>query len=434
MKYLTHFKSFILASLYAGLLNYSTSANSLQSQNNNDHQPPHIKTKQLDKKRQMLLNILVKNNNQFAFNLYNNIPKKAEENIFFSPYSISTSLAMTYAGAQGETANQMAKVLRFPPQKDPLNQGFYQLNNNFKEQQKDSEYKLIQANSIWGQKGESFLKSFTQTISNSYEAKTTEIDFKNSENARNTINSWIKEKTQTKITEIIPKGMLNEKTKLVLANAVYFQANWAMEFSPEKTKKAPFSISKKKQVEVSMMHSKPTEFGYSKKEDLEIIELPYKGGEISMVILLPNKVNGLAELESSLNQQNLQNWLKNLNYTELIEVKIPKFKIEQGTDLKKVLTTMGMTIAFDPNKANFSGISDSKNLFLSAIIHKAFVNVNEIGTEASAATAVIAGVRGKSNTIVNIDHPFIFMILDKQSQSILFLGRVINPIAMNNEQ
>ncbi|HEY9700886.1 MAG TPA: serpin family protein, partial [Allocoleopsis sp.] len=419
------------ASLYAGLLNYSTSANSLQSPNNNHHQPSDIQTKQIEKKRPIPLNILVRNNNQFAFNLYNNIPKKPEENVFFSPYSISTSLAMTYAGAQGETANQMAKVLRFPPEKEIIHQGFYQLNNNLKEQQKELEYKFIQANGMWGQKGDKFLKSFTQTLSNSYEANITEIDFKNSDNARTKINTWIKDKTQKKITEIIPQGMLNEKTKLVLTNAVYFQANWAIEFLPEKTQKAPFKISNKKQVEVSMMHSKPTEFGYSKREDLEIIELPYKGGEMSMIILLPNKVNGLGELESSLNQQNLQNWLKNLSYGELIEVKIPKFKIEQGTDLKKVLTTMGMTLAFDPNKANFSGISDSKNLFLSAIVHKAFVNVNEIGTEASASTAVIAGLRGRANTIVNIDHPFIFLILDKQSQSILFLGRVINPIISN---
>lgn len=431
MKYLTHFKSLILASLYAGLLNYSTSANSLQSSNNNHHQTTDIQTKQIEKKRPINLNSFVKNNTQFALSLYGNIPKKSEDNVFFSPYSISTSLAMTYAGSQGETANQMAKVLRFTPEKETIHQGFYQLNNNLKEQQKELEYKFIQANGMWGQKGEKFRPSFTQIISNAYEANLTEIDFKNSDNSRQTINNWIKEKTKTKITEIIPQGMLNEKTKLVLTNAVYFQAKWAMEFPTEQTKKATFRISKKKQVEVSMMHSKPMEFGYSKREDLEIIELPYKGGEMSMIILLPNQVNGLGELESSLNQQNLQNWLKNLSYGELIEVKIPKFKIEQGTDLKKVLSTMGMTQAFDPSKANFSGISEGKNLFLSAIVHKAFVNVNEIGTEAGAATAVIAGVRGRANTIVNIDHPFIFLILDKQSQSILFLGRVINPIISN---
>ncbi len=382
-------------------------------------------------------------NNEFAFDLYAKLRSK-EGNLFFSPYSISTALAMTFCGARGQTETQMRVVLHFPfftqqdkelsisskliPDRKQFASAFAEIIKDLNSRGEKGGYELRVANALWGQKGYEFLEEYLELIESNYDGKLNEVDFvRATEAARRTINKWVEKKTNNKIKNLIQKGVLDPMTRLVLANAIYFKGNWARQFKEDNTKEAPFTLDDGKKVNTAMMNQ-TAEFGYMETESFQGLELPYVDDELSMIILLPKETDGLDEFEKTLTAENTSKWLSRLYKREVV-VSVPKFKMTSQFSLASVLKSMGMTDAFSSN-ANFSGINGKRDLFISAVIHKAYVDVNEEGTEAAAATAVTIKLTsiGPSRTpVFRADHPFLFLIRDNHTNSILFIGRVMNP-------
>ena len=370
---------------------------------------------------------IVKENTTFALDLYKALQER-EENVFFSPYSISSALAMTYAGAKGETAQQMAQTLHFASEQ--LHADFCALATALKAAQQSAGISLKIANALYPQKNYPFLDAFLNLISQNYEAEVTALDYmQNPEAARNTINGQVAAQTEGKIQELIPAGELNDLTRLVLANAIYFKGDWAHPFECGKTTTAPFWLSPERSCQVPMMRQTQT-LAYANMEDLQALELPYAGEHLSMLILLPKQRDGLTALERNLTVENLDLWTKYLAPQE-VQVSLPCFKIECCLKLHDILPGMGMSNAFDPapDKANFSGMDGQENwLFISAIFHQAFVEVNEEGSEAAAATAVVMSLRGISlPEVFQADRPFIFLIRERRTDNVLFLGRFAQP-------
>ena len=369
---------------------------------------------------------LVDGNTTFALDLYNSL-REQEGNLFFSPYSISTALAMTYAGARGVTEKQMAGVLNFTGDQDQLHSVFAHLQTQLNAEQEKGDIQLNVANALWPEKEYSFLRDFLDLTNKHYKASLISVDFKNTpEQARIQINKWVEQKTNNKIRDLIKPGILNSLTRLVLTNAIYFKGDWAIPFKERSTHDAPFWLSNDKSVTVPLM-SQEEDFRYGKNESMQLLELPYAGDNLSMIVLLPNEVDGLPALEAALTQDNLASWLKLLKKREL-RVFLPKFKMTAEFSLAHTLDAMGMPDAFTPNIADFSGMTGTKELFISAVVHKAFVDVNEEGTEAAAATAVVMQLLSYSDPPPEFraDHPFLFLIRHNPSGSILFLGRIIN--------
>lgn len=389
-------------------------------------------TKSAAKEREMV----VQGNNEFALELYARL--RAEEgNLFLSPYSISTALAMTYAGARGRTEAQMAKVLHFPTASgeavlDPaqFHSAFGAIIKDLNQRAEKADFQLSVANALWGQKGYAFLAEFLELVEARYEGKLTEVDFvKATEQARTAINAWVEEKTNNKIKELLQPGVLDQMTRLVLTNAIYFKGNWAKQFDEERTSQAPFTLASGEKVDVPMMNQ-TGDFPYMEAEDFQALEMPYVDDELSMIVLLPQKTDGLGELEKRLTAEALGKWLAKLRKREVV-VSLPKFEMTRQFSLASVLKSMGMTDAFSRG-ADFSGMSGTRELFISAVIHKAYVDVNEEGTEAAAATAVtvkLTSVLPDRRVVFRADHPFLFLIRDNKSGSILFIGRVMNPSA-----
>lgn len=375
------------------------------------------------------MSAVVTGNNQFAADLYAHLKDKTSGNLFFSPYSVSAALAMTYAGAAGETGKQMADVLHFVVPEQELHEAMARFRENLLADKKKG-YQLRVANRLWGQKGVEFLPEFLQTTGKDYAAELGAVDFaRNTEGARQEINRWIEAQTAERIKDLLTPGVLDPSTRLVLTNAIYFKGNWQEKFGKNATKDTPFHVSANKDVTVPMMHQTET-FGYRAAGDLQVLEMPYTQGELSMIVLLPKEIEGLPHLEKKLTQANLQDWTKGLRRQKMI-VYVPRFKMTSQFGLKSTLQAMGMTLAFG-EKADFSRMSRSEQLFISAVIHKAFVDVNEEGTEAAAATGVImaptaAPFRPEEPPVFRADHPFLFLIRDNQTGSILFMGRVTNP-------
>lgn len=374
------------------------------------------------------LQTAVKGNSIFGFDLYQQL-KENEGNLFFSPYSISTALAMTYAGARGQTEKEMAEVLHFSLEQEPLHSSFSKLQLELNTIQDKGHVKLSIANSLWAQEGYHFLDIFFDLNKKHYGAGLNFVDFaRQTETARKTINVWVEEETQEKIKELIKKGMLTPLTRLVLCNAIYFKGDWLSQFNKERTADADFYISLKKTIKVPMMSQK-SEFKFKDFGSFSAIELPYEGNDLSMIIFLPKEVDGLVDLEQSLTDDSVKNWLDDISksYKQEIFVSLPKFKTTCEFQLAKVLAEMGMPSAFSLPPANFSGMTGRKDLFISKVIHKAFVDVNEEGTEAAAATAVIME-KGISKTLTfRADHPFVFLIRENKTGSILFIGRIVDP-------
>ena len=372
---------------------------------------------------------LVQGNNRFALELYAKLREK-DGNLFFSPYSISTALGMTDAGARGNTAKQMAATLHFTQFQDMLHPVFGLVIKQINGDGKPRGYELYTANALWLQSDYHFLPGFRKLIKGNYGAELREVDFKGAtEETRQTINAWVEKQTKDKIKELLKPGILDELTRLVLTNAIYFKGNWASQFKKEATRDEPFLVAADKKVNVPMMHQK-ADFKYFDTAKLQLLEMPYEGKDLSMVVLLPKEVDGLADLEKSLTMTKLQDWLDRLHKSE-VEVALPKFQATSEFRLDKALIDMGMKDAFDIGKADFSGMSSSRDLYIKAVVHKAFVDVNEEGTEAAAATAVVMvdpkGLRLTPS--FRADHPFLFLIRDTRYGSILFLGRVMNPKA-----
>ena len=371
---------------------------------------------------------VVQGNNVFALDLYGRL-RQQDGNLFFSPYSISDALAMTYAGARGQTAEQMATTLHFglPPQR--LHPAFGELIRHLNAGGKDRKYQLSVANALWGQKGYTFLPDFLRLTQDVYQGGLKEVDFVKTEAARKAINAWVEEQTKDKIKDLIPEGALASDTRLVLTNAIYFKSAWAEAFPEGATKKEDFHLGGGNKVQVPLMHTNEA-LRYRDGGTFQALELPYQSRQLSMIVLLPKKADGLAELEKDLTSARLDEWLKAMKVHQ-VNVTLPKFKFSAEFSLKDVLAAMGMPLAFS-KRADFSGMTTREQLYIDKVLHKAFVDVNEKGTEAAAATGVVMSLRlapPQPQLVFKADHPFIFLIRDNHSGSILFLGRLANPQA-----
>jgi serpin B len=372
--------------------------------------------------------VIVRGNGEFAFDLYARLKDKPG-NLFFSPYSISTALAMTYAGAGGSTKDQMAATLHFTTSipEAQFHKLFGQLVEMLNKQGQKGDYQLFAANALWLQKDYQFLPVYLKQVKSSYDAAFEDVDFiKETEPARRKINQWVEEKTNQKIKDLIPKDALDAMTRLVLTNAIYFKGDWAVQFPKDNTKDTPFYINKNDTLNVPMMYHKE-KFKFADCGEVLLLELPYQGQSLSMLVLLPKKVDGIGELEKTLSAEQVRLWQKKMFRREVM-VYLPRFKMTSEFALADTLKDMGMTDAFS-DAADFSGMAKTDPLFISAVVHKAFVEVNEKGTEAAAATGITVGLTAMPAPppMFCADHPFIFMIQDNSTNSILFIGRVADP-------
>jgi serpin B len=361
--------------------------------------------------------------NSFGLDLYRVLSGK-EGNIFFSPFSISTALAMTYLGADGNTALQMKQVLHF--EDEGLHESFSELIASL---DKPAEaYKLITANALWVQKNYPLLESFLKDIDRYYRTPVNIVDFVTDlDNSIRKVNDWIEEKTAGKIKNMLTRDDVNSLTRLILTNAIYFKGKWKMPFNEKLTKKDFFYVNENTKVEVDMMEL-TEKFEYYEDDRVQVLKLPYAGSSLSMVIVLPRVNVKLIELEKDLTKEKIEQWLKNLSETR-VQLFLPRFKILERLSMKETLVKMGMTDAFS-DKANFSKIDGTLKLKIQNVIHQAFVEVNEEGTEAAAATAVIMGIKMAMPVmpvIFRADRPFMFFIQEETSNTILFMGRLQKP-------
>ena len=386
---------------------------------------------------------LVNGNSAFAFDLYRALCVE-DGNLFYSPYSISLALAMTYAGARGETERQMAGTLHFLLPQDRLHPAFndqdIRLASRAGDQQGDFDtgFRLNIANALWGQKGYEFVEEFLNVLSENYGAGVRPMAFMTMpEESRLTINDWVADRTEDRIKDLIPQGVINEFTRLVLTNAVYFNAKWRCTFDESSTLMRPFHLLDGGEVHVQMMMSEPEFFGYAKGEGYQAVDLPYVGGALSMTILLPDE-GRFREFEKSINGVRVGRILEDIE-AKLVELTMPRFEFKSQFMLVETLEKMGMPNAFDDRTSDFSGMDgtsclagDDPCLLISDVIHKAFVSVDEEGTEAAAVTAGLfflntAGVYEPQLIRVTVDRPFIFLIRDRATNTILFVGRMEKP-------
>ena len=369
---------------------------------------------------------VVEGNNGFAVDLYRQLDKE-KGNLFFSPYSISNALAMTYAGGRGNTAKEMASAMHFDLEPARFHPAFATLIRELQGPVKGRKYQLKIANRLWGQKDYGFLPDFLKTSAQQYQAGLKEVDFiDDTEGARKAINAWVEDQTNKKIKELIKPNILSVDTRLVLSNAIYFKAAWLRPFSAKDTKPGDFTTSAGKKVKVPMMHA-GMRTNYFDDGKVLGLEVPYEERELSMILLMPKKADGLADLEKELTAIQLKKWLGKLSDHQ-VRISLPKFKVTAEFHLNDVLKQLGMKDAFERKRANFSGMTTRERLFISHVVHKAFVDVNEAGTEAAASTAVVMDRTSLPPPgVFNADHPFLFLIRDANTGSILFMGRVADP-------
>jgi serpin B len=382
-------------------------------------------------------NRVAADNNAFAFDLYAQV-RGQKGNLFFSPASVSTALAMTYAGAQGTTAAEMAHVMHFNMEQEKLQTAFAALLKDWNSPPADRAergYELAVANSLWGQADHPWEEPFLKLTKSNYGAGFHAVDFTAGDQARLTINAWAQHETRDKIKDLFPPGVLSKRTGLVLANAIYFKGDWAEPFKSEMTQLQKFFLTPTRDVKTSLM-SRTGDYRIFANDDLQMLELPYKGNELMMLVILPRKLDGLDNLEANLTAEKCAQYVAKLSWAR-VAASLPKFKMTRNLPLTETLQEMGMKAAFSPRSANFRGMavprSPSENLFIHAVLHKAFVEVNEKGSEAAAVTAVemafptAAPTRLPDPTIFRADHPFVFVIRDNRNGSILFMGRFADP-------
>ena len=374
----------------------------------------------------------VEDNNGFALAMYRQL-RQQPGNLFFSPFSIRTALGMTFAGARGETASQMRDALCISSLDETLHvtlaETIQRLNAC-----SHGNYEMVVANSLWGQEGSPFQPEFLDLIAQHYRGAMNFVDFRyRTEATRVTINQWVEDKTRRKIQELIPLGSLKTDTRLALVNAIYFKGMWMQQFPKVATSVKPFHLEDGRKVETPLMYQQE-EFRCLQAGGYQAVELAYRGGDLSMLVLLPDRKDGLRDLEKTLSPRMLQDCVAQMGTCE-IKLYLPRFKITWGTvNLNDHLTVLGMPLAFTRGQANFSGINGHEpphedSLFISAVFHKAFVATNEEGTEAAAATAIADYVLDVPPPVPTFcaDHPFLFVIRDRKSGAILFLGRMADP-------
>lgn len=380
-------------------------------------------------------------NNQFAVDLYGRLGSR-EGNLFFSPYSISKALAMTYAGARGDTEQEMAAVLHFTLGQEKEHRAFLEMRNllnrnhpamtSARSPRKPIPQLWVSAN-LWGQRGYGFRKAYLDLLRDCYGAGLQEVDFATApERARKTINDWVERQTNRKIRDLLSSEAVHAETRLVLASAIYFKGDWATPFAKSATSPEMFRVNARREVQAPMMKH-TDEFGYFEDKQLQGLRMMYQGDDLAMLVLLPKQVEGLAALEKALTADNLKTWMAKLR-TQKVDVTLPKFRMTDEFALKDTLMELGMRKAFS-RAADFRGMNDAREpLRIDAVSHKAFVEVNEEGAEAAAATAVSVGLAtapppmiSPPTPVFRADHPFVFAICDVQTGLILFLGRVTNP-------
>jgi len=372
---------------------------------------------------------VVEGNSRFAFDLYAKV--KEDKNIFFSPFSISSALSMTYAGAANKTEAEMREVLYFKENNDKFHKEFSEILKKVEVKTKDKASPQISiANKLYAQKDYKFKDDFLSIPKKYYNSELQKVDFKDEKNrdeARKEINSWVEKNTNNKIQELIAPNILSDLTRLVLVNALYFKAPWQTFFKEEKTSKKEFWTDEKNSTKVDFMQG-IYKSAYFQNDMLQIAVLPYKDNVASLIIFLPKEKNGFSEFQKEFTYENYTKWMSK-TVSKKIAFSIPKFKIEDNYRLKDVFQKMGMKAPFS-RKADFSGMTGNKELKISKIIHKSFIEIDEKGTEAAAATAVVMNRKnGNSGLPVSFkaDHSFIFIIKDNRTNSILFMGHVIKP-------
>ena len=378
---------------------------------------------------------LIKATNTFAIELYSQL-RESEKNLFFSPFSIFTALAMVYAGARGSTANQMEEALHITLEQHRFHMALKTLLRILRSEESYKDTELSIANLLCVKEGYDLLERFLFVIEDNYNAPIWNLDFSLVEESCAKINDWVAEQTRGKIKNIIDS--IDTEMRLILINAIYFKGMWEKTFDKKYTKDEHFTLISGEKLLVPMMHQTKN-FNYLEDEQFQILEMPYKGNlifgtrdQISMVIFLPKRFNSLSELEPLLTIEKIEDYLSSLReqYTQKVKVFFPRFTINMKYKLTKCLSDLGITEAFTKN-ADFSGISKEPDIFISDIIHKAFVEVNERGTEAAAVTAIsVVGASigpRKEPPIFRADHPFLFVIQDSQTKTILFIGKLMNP-------
>ncbi|XP_030665937.1 serpin B3 isoform X2 [Nomascus leucogenys] len=369
------------------------------------------------------MNSLREANTKFMFDLFQQFRKSPENNIFYSPISITSALGMVLLGAKDNTAKQIEKVLHFDHvtenttekaatyHVDRSGNVHHQFQKLLTELNKSTDaYELKIANKLFGEKTYQFLQEYLDAIKKFYQTSVESVDFAHApEESRKKINSWVESQTNEKIKNLIPDGIIDNITTLVLVNAIYFKGQWKNEFKKENTKEEKFWPDKDVQAKV--------------------LEIPYKGKDLSMIVLLPNEINGLQKLEEKLTAEKLMEWTSSQNMREArVDLHLPRFKVEESYDLKDTLRTMGMVDIFNRD-ADLSGMTGSRGLVVSKVLHKAFVEVTEEGVEATTATAVVGGVTSppSTNEEFHCNHPFLFFIRQNKTNSILFFGRFSSP-------
>ncbi|MBW2731369.1 MAG: serpin family protein [Deltaproteobacteria bacterium] len=371
-------------------------------------------------------------NSAFAFDLYAQL-RTEEGNIFYSPHSISMALAMLHAGARGTTETQIAETLHFVLPQAQLHPAFNKLDLELESRGEGAKaadgqpFRLNVVNALWGQRDYTFLPDYLDTLALNYAAGLRVMDFSiDPEGSRQVINAWVEEQTEDRIKELLAEGVISSMTRLVLTNAIYFNAAWATPFEASNTTNGTFTLVDGSEKTVPLMHGMMSG-RHARVGKLQVVELPYDGEELSMVVLLPD-AGAFNEVEATLTATGLKEALAAAQESG-ITLTLPKFETESAFGLKETLEELGMVHAFSPGQADLSGLDGSRNLFVSAVVHKAFVKVNEEGTEAAAATAVVVDERTSISTpmTVSVDRPFVFLIQDHATGAILFVGRVLDP-------
>jgi serpin B len=371
---------------------------------------------------------LVEGGNRFAIDFYKEI-RGEPGNLFFSPYSISNAFAMTHAGAQGDTASEMAETFHYPNGTESTNRAFGTLADHLNSMEKSGKITLRTANALWADEEHPFRGAYLEAVRKHYRASVATADFRTrAEQVRKEVNQWVEKKTENRIRDLLPPGSVTAYTRLVLANAIYFKGIWTHRFDPERTRPAPFYTAGGGTVEVPTMN-REGRYHYASGETVELLRIDYGKGGLSMVIVLPRKKGGLAEVEEGLSWAKIDGWMDRLRPVKL-NVFLPRFEMKTRFDLVKRLSAMGVRDAFSAQHADFSGMTGRRDLYITTAVHKAFVEVNEEGTEAAAATGISVGVTSVAPPkAFRADHPFLFFIRDNGSGAVLFMGRLTEPEA-----